>query len=150
MAKFSEMIGAKLIPDPWFPKRLWGGGLHEIEQGGFLGMHVDFNVHPENVYRRANLLLYLNRNWEWGGALQLTDELESKVVSIRPEFNTAVLFETSDKSWHGHPEPLDCPDDVTRKSIAVYYYTREGKPNKAHSTIYREWPLQTSPHSEAK
>jgi hypothetical protein len=33
------------------------------------------------------------------------------------------LFETNDISYHGHPDPLQCPEGVFRKSIALYYYT---------------------------
>jgi Rps23 Pro-64 3,4-dihydroxylase Tpa1-like proline 4-hydroxylase len=61
-----------LIPDPHFV----GGGLHQIEPGGFLGVHADFNVHKRlRLDRRLNVLLYLNRNWadEYGGHLQLWD-----------------------------------------------------------------------------
>ncbi|MGH9033318.1 MAG: hypothetical protein ACRDZV_14440, partial [Acidimicrobiia bacterium] len=25
--------------------------------------------------------------------------------------------------FHGHPEPLTCPDGMSRKSIALYYFT---------------------------
>ena len=32
-----------LIPDPYFA----GGGLHQIEQGGYLKIHADFNRHPK-------------------------------------------------------------------------------------------------------
>jgi hypothetical protein len=45
------------------------------------------------------------------------------VVSITPLYNRAVIFETSDMSYHGHPEALRCPEGVYRKSIALYYYT---------------------------
>ena len=42
-------------------------------------------------------------------------------------FNKLVIFNTTDFSFHGHPEPLKCPDNVTRKSLALYYYTN-GRP----------------------
>jgi Rps23 Pro-64 3,4-dihydroxylase Tpa1-like proline 4-hydroxylase len=137
--KFSQMLGYTLIPDPYIVTQgsLWGGGLHEIQRGGFLKVHVDFNVHPLKVYRRANLLIYLNRDWMWGGDLELWDA-DKCVRAVSPDFNKAVLFETSEISWHGHPVPLGCPQDVTRKSIAIYYYTAESEPVKSHATIYRE------------
>src|SRR5437879_4294134 len=59
-----------LIPDPCFD----GGGLHQIEQGGKLAVHADFNKHPRyGLDRRLNLLLYLNKDWreEYGGHLEL-------------------------------------------------------------------------------
>ena len=61
-----------LVPDPHY----WGGGLHQIERGGFLKVHADFNHHSRlDLERRLNLLLYLNRDWreEWGGQLELWD-----------------------------------------------------------------------------
>lgn len=43
-----------IIPDPHFQ----GGGLHQIEKGGFLKMHVDFNKHKDlGLDRRLNLLI---------------------------------------------------------------------------------------------
>jgi 2OG-Fe(II) oxygenase superfamily len=114
-----------LIADP----HLRGGGLHEIEPGGKLGVHADFNVYERlKVYRRLNLLLYLNSSWQdaWGGHLELwTPDCRTKVKSIGPLFNRAVIFDTSNRSYHGHPHPLACPDGETRKSIALYYYTTE-------------------------
>ena len=112
-----------LIADP----HLRGGGLHEIRRNGVLGVHADFNLYPRlNVWRRLNLLLYLNQNWDpaWGGALELWDRSGQRCVkSIEPIFNRVVIFDTSNCSYHGHPHALMCPDDRARKSIALYYYT---------------------------
>ncbi len=121
-------IEQKLIPDPY----LSGAGLHEIKQGGFLKIHSDFNIHPQlKLNRRLNLLLYLNKDWkeEWGGHLELWDkEMKNCEVKIKPSFNKLVIFNTTDFSFHGHPNPLNCPEDVTRKSLALYYYTN-GRPS---------------------
>lgn len=43
-------------------------------------------------------------------------------------FNRTLVFLTTDYSYHGHPDPLDCPPGVTRKSVALYYYTN-GRPD---------------------
>lgn len=103
-----------LMPDPY----LWGGGAHRTKAGGYLKCHTDFNFHRQlGLYRRLNLLLYLNRDWRWNGHLQLYSK------RIAPEANTMVVFTTNDKSWHGHPEPLECPEGVFRDSIALYYYS---------------------------
>ena len=41
-----------LIPDPYFE----GGGLHQIEPGGYLKVHADFNWHKTlRLDRRINL-----------------------------------------------------------------------------------------------
>jgi Rps23 Pro-64 3,4-dihydroxylase Tpa1-like proline 4-hydroxylase len=110
-----------LIPDPY----LVGGGMHCVGRGGRLGMHADFNFHPYLLLaRRANLLVYLNRDWPdaYGGHLELWDRTGC-VQRILPTFNRTVLFLTDQNSLHGHPQPLECPADRTRKSLALYYYS---------------------------
>jgi Rps23 Pro-64 3,4-dihydroxylase Tpa1-like proline 4-hydroxylase len=112
-----------LLPDPY----LEGGGIHQIAAGGFLKVHADFNWNEKlQLYRRLNLLLYLNRDWDtaWGGALELwKQDMSQCAATVAPEFNTMVLFTTDDKSFHGHPQALTCPATVTRDSIALYYYS---------------------------
>lgn len=130
-----------LIPDPYFG----GGGLHQIEPGGFLKIHADFNVHPKlKLDRRANMLVYLNEGWqdEWGGHLELWNrDMTACRQRIAPRFNRTVVFSTTDTSYHGHPHPLTAPAGVTRKSVSLYYYTA-GRPEEErsapHDTIFRE------------
>lgn len=66
--------------------------------------------------------------------------LEDKVYPI---FNRCVIFTTSENSHHGHPDQLTCPENITRKSLAWYYYTVENGENIAnepHSTLYKHRP----------
>ena len=119
-----ELTGEKaLIPDPY----LEGGGIHSIGDGGFLKIHADFNWHePLQLYRRLNVLLYLNTNWreEWQGRIELfSDPKVEPEVSLLPIMNRMLVFTTDDASFHGHRHPLKCPEDVRRKSIALYYYS---------------------------
>jgi len=109
--------------------KLFGGGLHESFRGGFLKIHSDFiHMRKSKLKRRLNLLLFLNSNWNenWGGAIELWDK---KMISAKkivpPKINNAVIFRTDFNSNHGFPEPINCPDNVTRKSLALYYYTQE-------------------------
>lgn len=118
-----------LIEDP----ELFGAGLHCIPSGGFLNMHCDFNQHPNGWARRVNMLIYLNQEWAWNGYLNLGFKKE-----ICPIAGRAVIFETNEKTWHGHPEPLNCPEHIQRRSIAIYYYTDTKPPKKPHSTIYKK------------
>ncbi len=137
-----------LIPDP----HLWGGGLHQILKGGFLNIHADFNKHTRlKLDRRINLLVYLNKDWkeEYGGHIQLwSRDMKQCIQKILPVFNRCVIFSTTDFSYHGHPEPLTCPEDRSRKSLALYYYSN-GRPlqeiSKAHSTLYRSPSKQNQP-----
>ena len=122
-------INEKLIAD----KNLNGGGLHEIKRGGLLKIHTDFNRHSHlELDRRLNVLLYLNKEWDdsYGGHLQLWDkEMKNCKKKYLPTFNTMVIFGTTDFSNHGHPDPLTCPEDRSRKSIATYYYS-DGRPKE--------------------
>ena len=104
-----------------------GGGLHETRRTGHLGIHADFNVHEQlNLERRLNLLVYLNDDWDdaFGGALELWDRQMTKCeVKVAPIMARAVVFNTTLDSYHGHPDPLTCPEGMTRRSMATYYYT---------------------------
>jgi Rps23 Pro-64 3,4-dihydroxylase Tpa1-like proline 4-hydroxylase len=112
-----------LISDPYFD----GGGLHETKRGGHLGIHADFNVHGRlKVERKINLLIYLNDDWDdaFGGELELWDrQMTQCVVRVKPVFGRAVIFNTALDSFHGHPDPLNCPPERSRRSIATYYYS---------------------------
>jgi hypothetical protein len=132
-----------LIPDP----QLSGGGMHQIVRGGKLGVHVDFNRHGSyGLDRRLNILLYLNKDWreEYGGHLELWDkEMKRCEQRILPVFNRVALFSTTESSWHGHPNPLACPEGWSRKSLALYYYTNgrdDGVQAGEHSTVFRARP----------
>jgi hypothetical protein len=134
VAMLEDMTGISgLFADPEF----YGAGLHCIPPGGFLKMHVDFNLHPKGWHRRVNVLIYLNEVWhdDWLGHLQLGLK---KPKCIAPIGGRCVVFETNGASWHGHPEPLACPDGVQRRSLALYYYTAEPPKGEAHSTIYQK------------
>lgn len=124
LAFLSAMTGiADLIPDPYYA----GAGLHETLAGGHLSVHADFNVHGGmKVERRLNLLIYLNDEWDpaWGGELELWDKgMRRAAVSVPPVLGRAVVFNTTLQNFHGQPDPLRCPPDRSRRSIATYYYT---------------------------
>ncbi len=130
-----------LIPDPYF----LGGGFHEIANGGHLSVHADFNHHkPLGLERRINVLIYLNRGWrdEFGGQLELwRTDMSERVKSITPLANRCVIFTTTADSMHGNPQPVAHPDGVTRKSIALYYYTATWDAAKAaRTTQFRPRP----------
>ena len=132
-----------LIPDPY----LFGGGIHHNTRGAFLDVHLDFNVHPIfNLDRRLNLLLYLtpNYNEDYGGELELwSSDMKTCEKKIVPTLNTCVIFNTSEKSFHGHPNPVSCPDGMARSSLAMYYYSNdrpEEEKSSTHSTVFQKLP----------
>lgn len=135
-----------LVPDPFFE----GGGCHQIQPGGLLKVHADFNKHPNNhLDRRINVLVYLNKDWDesYGGHFELWDlEMKEARKKILPVFNRMAMFSTTSTSWHGHPNPLTCPPGKNRKSLALYYYSN-GRPEEggvsagdAHNTLFRKRP----------
>lgn len=134
------------IPDLLADQTLEGGGLHQSGPGGFLNIHTDFSMHHYHKHwrRRVNLIIYLNQDWreEWGGAIELWDpEVRRCMVKVPPLLNDALIFETTDHSYHGFPEPLRCPEGTSRKSVALYYYTLDEKADATgHSTNYRARP----------
>lgn len=120
-----------------------GGGMHRTVRGGKLGIHADFNLHMENpTYRRSlNVLLYLNPEWkeEWGGYLELWDkDLKTCCTKIAPIFNRAVIFNISDDAYHGHPHPLNTPENITRDSLALYYYRQIDHGEEYHPVLWKD------------
>jgi hypothetical protein len=151
--EFLDLVGRitgidDLLYDPWY----FGGGTHENRHGQDLDPHIDFNRHPiEPWHRRLNLIVYLNPEWDtaWGGALDLHRDPRSaddRVVSVAPGFNRCVIFETTEWSWHGFTR-IALPEgrrDLSRRSIALYFYTRDRPAEElagTHSTIYVDRPL---------
>ena len=130
-------IKEKLVADPL----LEGGGLHEIKSGGVLKIHTDFNRHPSlDLDRRINVLIYLNKNWKenYGGYLEFWNKNMSKCEKkILPSFNTLAIFSTTDFSNHGHPQQLSCPADISRKSLALYYFS-SGRPKSEVLNIHKK------------
>jgi Rps23 Pro-64 3,4-dihydroxylase Tpa1-like proline 4-hydroxylase len=122
----SRLTGiSHLISDPY----LTGGGLSSVYRGGILDLHCDGNWHDAMaVHRRLNAILYLNPGWEesWGGQLEFWDRgLERCMKKIAPLSNRLVIFLTNDFTFHGHPQPLQCPEEESRKSLILYYYTSQ-------------------------
>ena len=149
-----------LIPDPYFR----GGGIHQSIKGGKLDIHIDFNKHPKlKLERRINVLLYLNKDWkeEYNGDFQLwkgnkingEHKLESLEKRIYPIFNRFVSFNTSQISYHGFPDPICCPEEMSRNSIALYYYTSNRQDEldvDMHSTVYVKLPNNEDGYDELR
>jgi Rps23 Pro-64 3,4-dihydroxylase Tpa1-like proline 4-hydroxylase len=111
---------------------LHGGGWHMHGRGGNLNVHKDYSIHPKlNLQRKLNLIIYLTKDWDttWGGGLELWSHNQDKNRPLKKEkvveciYNRAVLFDTTQNSWHGLPNHLTCPENEYRKSLAIYYLT---------------------------
>jgi Rps23 Pro-64 3,4-dihydroxylase Tpa1-like proline 4-hydroxylase len=109
-----------------------GGGWHIHKSGGKLNPHLDYSLHPKlGLQRKLNLIIYLNSSWKenWGGELGLWSKSDSENGPgklrkvIKPFFNTAIIFDTTQNSWHGILGKLNLPKEQYRKSLALYYLT---------------------------
>jgi len=122
----SSFVGEKLYTDP----SLHGGGWHIHGTGGNLNPHLDYSIHPKlELERKLNLIIYLSNELEetHGGHLGFWshDKINNcpleLIKEISPKFNRAVLFDTTQNSWHGMSRPLVQPKNIFRKSLAIYY-----------------------------
>ena len=140
---FLDFLGALtgiagLIPDPHFR----GAGLSLTLPGGHLALHADFNRdRTRHLERKLTVLYYLNADWqpEWGGALELWDEARTACeASYLPVLDRLIVMAHGDTYWHGHPEPLACPEGRFRASVAAYYYVASAPAEEpeAHGAIW--------------
>lgn len=141
VAYLEELTGHEHLLADW---SMDGGGLHQSVRGGYLNLHADFTAHHTKPTwrRKVNTILYLNLEWheEWGGDLELwsTDRREC-IERISPIGNRLVVFDTDEHSYHGHPDPMTCPDHVGRQSMALYYFQEQESPLR-QATDYRARP----------
>jgi hypothetical protein len=137
----------KIVPDPYFS----GGGLNVTTHGGLLDVHVDGNYHDATgLNRRLNAIVYLTPGWQpaWGGEFGVYDEKgETCLKKVAPLFNRLVVFDSHDFSFHGLPDPVSFPEGTPRKSIILYYYTKEARPSEhvavkdPHSALWKKRDL---------
>ena len=128
LGTLSNMMDIHLLPD----YGLHGGGWHIHANGGKLNPHLDYSIHPNlKLQRKLNLIVYLCKDWkqEYGGHFGLwekdkeTERSGNLVKEIEVGFNKAVIFDTTQNSWHGLSREVNCPSNQYRKSLAVYYLT---------------------------
>lgn len=122
-----------IIPDPYYE----GGGLHCSGPGGVLMPHTDFHYYERlKLYRRLNLLLYLNPEWEesFGGCFELWEKgADAPAKLVVPKWGTCVIFRTDDQSVHGFSTPIK--QDHWRRSIALYYYSSQEAASFSGDTV---------------
>lgn len=144
--EISTITGSgKIFPDIG----LHGAGWHIHKRNDKLNLHLDYSIHPQlELQRKYNLILYLTPDWNpnWGGNIEFwhhdkkTNSPSKLGALVENRFNRAVLFDTTQNSWHGFPTPIRCPHDVYRKSIAMYYLQ---EPPKGVDKRQRAWYAPT-------
>ena len=125
-----------------------GGGIHIMKNNGTLGIHSDCNMHHlTKKYRRVNLLLYLNKDYDetYNGHLELWNaEMTKCKKKISPIFNRIVLFRVDDNANHGHPALWNGGQN-DRTSLALYYYTDDRPEHEKSETISAVWKTIRKP-----
>lgn len=128
MSILSHAVGVPLYQDPG----LHGGGWHIHGTGGNLNPHYDYSIHPKvGLQRKVNIIIYMSSDLEeqHGGHLGLwahdasNNAPQELAKVVQPKFNRAVIFDTTQNSWHGMCKPLVQPEGIYRKSLAIYYLT---------------------------
>ena len=137
-AEFAEFLASATGLEAVFvDPQHFGGGFHQSGDGGYLDMHVDFNVHPahDDWLRVLNVLVYLNPGWDdtWGGDLLVKARPDDEPRAIAPRFNRAVIMRTDAKTYHGFRR-MTLPPGTTRRSIAAYAYQRVDAPVRKRTT----------------
>lgn len=114
----------------WLDYGLNGGGWHLHSRGGNNNVHLDYNIHPKlGEQRKLNIIVYMTPNWDpaWQGGLEIwTNDPETNRPGTLDKlvdnvYNRAVIFDTTQQSWHGLPKHITCPEGIVRKSLAAYY-----------------------------
>ena len=118
----------KLKPDP----KLYAGGLSMMFENDYLNPHID-NSHDSsrNLYRRLNLLYYVNPNWQLsnGGNFELWNEDRTIPKTLVSNFNRLVVMETNKKSWHSvSPVKVKQP----RCCVSNYYFSNISPDSKQY------------------
>ena len=133
------------IDDLRSDKSWYGSGINFELRGSHLEPHTDFNKTSVG-WRRVNFLLFLSKDWKkkWGGQNELGHQNKDDEYvcdkKYNPDFNTAVIFSTSDISYHGFGI-VRCPEDQDRIVITSYYYSKDNGPHLDvhHTTKYIGW-----------
>lgn len=125
----SSVMGYKIKNDP--TKNWWG--IHKYHNGDHLDIHVDAGIHPQTKQKKQLTLgIYLSKDWKpengshleiWKGenAIDNNAKIIECVDRILPTFNTLILFENNDYSWHGNPSPVVCKNEETRIFLTISY-----------------------------
>ena len=128
-----------LLPDPY----LVGAGYMKGYKDTSLKIHSDFNWNEEcQTHRALSLILYFTPDWkeEWNGDLQFWDfDKTKKIVSYFPEMGNVVIWKYHKRGFHGHPNPIACPDDKFRVGFRLFYYIADSKHDwrdPPHKSLY--------------
>jgi hypothetical protein len=115
----------KLYPDQ--TRNFWG--VHKFKNGDKLDIHLDAGLHPHSYNKKQITLgIYLtSENWstENRGNMEFWEgdekNITKKAVELEPKFNRMILFNNTDNSWHGSPDPVISNNTQHRIFITMSY-----------------------------
>ena len=119
----------------------YGGGMmitpNSNNEGGFLGMHIDADVHAKNPSwkREYSAILCLSEEYDSSFDLLVHDG-KNKHSRIPYKFNRLNVFKCSKDSWHGLPE---ISKGMDRKTLGVMYWSAMGDAEKASARSKAEF-----------
>ena len=102
----------------------YGGGMmltpNSQNEGGYLGMHVDADVHGINKgwKREYSAVLCISEEYDASFDLRLHDGKNH--IRVPYKFNRLNVFKCSENSWHGLPE---ITRGLNRKTLGVMYWS---------------------------
>ena len=83
-------------------------GIRAMLPGGYQSIHSDARKHPHlGIEKRITLIGYLNENWKEsdGGHTEVWNNSMTECMDkVSPLFNSVLIFENTEKSYHGVPE----------------------------------------------
>jgi hypothetical protein len=140
MEWLSQVTGIPdLLPDPY----LVGAGYSRSYKGNCLKVHTDFNWNDKlKLHRRATLIVYLSSLWKesYGGDLEFWDyEKTGPVVKFSTLFNRCIIWEHHNRGFHGFPEPIKCPESISRNTLRLFFYSSNLDPDQwepPHRSLY--------------
>ncbi len=114
----------------------YGGGMmltpNSNNEGGYLGMHIDAEVHGlnPNWKREYSAILCLSEKYDSSFDVRLHDGVNHTRIPYK--FNTLNVFKCSKDSWHGFPEITKGMD---RKTLGVMFWSKMTEKDKSREKV---------------
>ena len=73
---------------------------------------------------------------------------EKKIKQIEPKFNRVVIFNTTSLSFHGQPEPINCPKYISRNVFSAFYYSPFRDKNTSKDPHFTKYDIKNNPYAK--
>ena len=125
-------LNTKAFPDTGH----YGGGMmltpNSNNEGGYLGMHIDAEVHKlhPDWKREYSAILCLSEEYDSSFDVRLHDGTNHTRIPYK--FNTLNVFKCSENSWHGFPE---ITKGMNRKTLGVMFWSKMTEEDKSRKKV---------------